>query len=323
MGGLKIITVNTNGLNNPIKRKRVLQKLKRDKGEIIFLHETHLNKEEHKKLEKLGGAQVFTSSFTSAKRGVSILVKECLNFKSEFIMEVKAIMIIAGDFNLVMDEELDTQSTRTHKSVKGATLLHQAGVELGLIDVWRFMHPQIKEFTHYSQDHNTFSRLDYIFMLKNDVLRVKSCEILPITVVDHAVVIMEMDLGSIKGTSMWRFNNFLLRDNIFKDKIIHCFRNYIQSNNNNGEVTPVILWEAAKVPIRGEITAYASWKKKPSQIEKLNLEKKLKSLQEKHEKNKNKEEPTRSRLDEWFLPGCSLNIIQTNFLLQRKKVFSI
>uniref|UniRef100_A0A671K7Q7 Uncharacterized protein n=1 Tax=Sinocyclocheilus anshuiensis TaxID=1608454 RepID=A0A671K7Q7_9TELE len=82
--GLKIITVNTNGLNNPIKRKRVLQKLKRDKGEIIFLHETHLNKEEHKKLEKLGGAQVFTSSFTSAKRGVSILVKECLNFKSEF-----------------------------------------------------------------------------------------------------------------------------------------------------------------------------------------------------------------------------------------------
>lgn len=91
-------------------------------------------------------------------------------------------------------------------------------------------------------------------------------------------MIMEMDLGSLRGTSIWRFNNSLLRDNIFKDKIIYCFRNYIQSNNN-GEVTPVILWEAAKATMRGEIIAYASWKKKQSQIEKLNLENKLKSLQ--------------------------------------------
>lgn len=64
-------------------------------------------------------------------------------------MEVKGIMIMAGDFNLVMDEELETQSMK-HRSVKGVTLLHQAGVELGLLDVWRFMHPQIKEFKYNS-----------------------------------------------------------------------------------------------------------------------------------------------------------------------------
>uniref|UniRef100_A0A673L4F9 Endonuclease/exonuclease/phosphatase domain-containing protein n=1 Tax=Sinocyclocheilus rhinocerous TaxID=307959 RepID=A0A673L4F9_9TELE len=75
-------------------------------------------------------------------------------------------MIMAGDFNLVMDEELDTRRIRKHKSVKGATLLHQAGVELGLIDVWHFMHPQIKEFTYYSEAHNIYSRLDYIFLNK-------------------------------------------------------------------------------------------------------------------------------------------------------------
>lgn len=93
-------------------------------------------------------------------------------------------------------------------------------------------------------------------MFKNYVLRVKNCEILPTTVVDHAVMMVEMELGRIQGTSIWRFNNSLLRDNIFKDKIIRYFKNYIQSNDN-GEVTSVILWEAAKATMKGEIIAYA------------------------------------------------------------------
>lgn len=79
------------------------------------------------------------------------------------------------------------------------------------------------------------------------------------------------------------YGGLIIFNTIFKDKILVCFRNYIQSNND-GEVSPVILWEAAKATMRGEIIAYASWKKKQCQIEKLNLEHKLKSLQEKHEK---------------------------------------
>ena len=83
MGKLKCISLNTNGLNNPIKRKRILQKLKKDGGEIIFLQETHLSKVEHAKLEKLALAQVFFSSHTTAKRGVAVLIKNNLMFKKE------------------------------------------------------------------------------------------------------------------------------------------------------------------------------------------------------------------------------------------------
>lgn len=79
---------------------------------------------------------------------------------------------------------------------------------------------------------------------------------MPTTVVDHAVMMVEMELGRIQGTSIWRFNNSLLRDNIFKDKIIRYFKNYIQSNDN-GEVTSVILWETAEATMKGEIIAYA------------------------------------------------------------------
>lgn len=62
---------------------------------------------------------------------------------------------------------------------------------------------------------------------------------MPTTVVDHAVMMVEMELGRIQGTSIWRFNNSLLRDNIFKDKIIRYFKKSLQEKheeNKNKEV---------------------------------------------------------------------------------------
>lgn len=44
-------------------------------SDIIFLQETHVNKEEHCKLEKFTSAQVFASSQGTAKRGVVVLSK--------------------------------------------------------------------------------------------------------------------------------------------------------------------------------------------------------------------------------------------------------
>lgn len=66
-GMIKVLSLNTNGLNNPIKRKRVLQQVKKEKAGIVYLQETHLNDVEHVKLKKLAGAQVFHSSHTKSQ----------------------------------------------------------------------------------------------------------------------------------------------------------------------------------------------------------------------------------------------------------------
>ena len=55
----------------------MLQHLKKEGGEINF-QETYLSTVEHVKLEKSANAQVFYSSHTTAKRGVSILIKNNL-----------------------------------------------------------------------------------------------------------------------------------------------------------------------------------------------------------------------------------------------------
>lgn len=78
---LRIASLNVNGMRNPVKRSRVMSKMKKDRTQIIFLQETHMTKEEHKKLKKFGYFNVFSSSCkNSRKRGVAILISSSLSF---------------------------------------------------------------------------------------------------------------------------------------------------------------------------------------------------------------------------------------------------
>lgn len=77
---LNVTTFNVRGLGHPIKRKRVLTFLKKEKVDIAFLQETHLSNEEHKKLKRDWVGQAYFSSFTSNKRGTVILIHKKLPF---------------------------------------------------------------------------------------------------------------------------------------------------------------------------------------------------------------------------------------------------
>lgn len=77
----KVITLNVNGLNNPIKRSKMVAKMKREKQDIIFWQETHLSKIEHEKLRKMGFKNTYYSSFERGNsRGVVILIPNRINF---------------------------------------------------------------------------------------------------------------------------------------------------------------------------------------------------------------------------------------------------
>lgn len=81
-GELKIISLNINGIGNPIKRSRLLTKIKRKQAQVVFLQETHLPKEEHEKFKKLGFRNCyFSSNSNSRKRGVIILISNFVNFE--------------------------------------------------------------------------------------------------------------------------------------------------------------------------------------------------------------------------------------------------
>lgn len=82
VGKINIISININGLGNPVKRSRLLSKLKRHKAQIIFIQETHKSKEEHEKFKKFGYVNSFYSSCkNSRRRGVITLISNTVNFE--------------------------------------------------------------------------------------------------------------------------------------------------------------------------------------------------------------------------------------------------
>lgn len=83
-----ILSLNVNGLNNPIKRGKMIAKMKKEKINIAFWQETHMSAPEHDKLKKLGFRNAFFSSYRKGKkRGVCILISNSTPF--EYISEIK------------------------------------------------------------------------------------------------------------------------------------------------------------------------------------------------------------------------------------------
>lgn len=57
-------------------------------------------------------------------------------------------------------------------------------------------------------------------------------------------------------------------------------------NNHNREVSPSVLWDAAKSVIRGKLSAYTSHKKKERAKKLSDLQEKLKVLENEHVEGK-------------------------------------
>uniref|UniRef100_A0A3Q3NRE5 exodeoxyribonuclease III n=1 Tax=Labrus bergylta TaxID=56723 RepID=A0A3Q3NRE5_9LABR len=86
MSNIKIITLNVKGINNVVKRRKILSMLKKDKVQVALLQETHLTDLEHLKLKRDWVGQIFYSSFNSKSRGVAILIHKNMSFKLEKVI---------------------------------------------------------------------------------------------------------------------------------------------------------------------------------------------------------------------------------------------
>lgn len=79
---LKITSFNVNGVLNPIKRSKILSKMKKENAHIVYLQETHLNSAEHEKLKRMGFSKVYYSFYKSGhRRGVAILISHKIPFE--------------------------------------------------------------------------------------------------------------------------------------------------------------------------------------------------------------------------------------------------
>ena len=81
LSNLTIISSNVNGINNPIKRKKILEYFKRQQCDILLLQETHLTDTEHEKLKRDWVGTVLYNSYNSKSRGVAVLFHKKIGIK--------------------------------------------------------------------------------------------------------------------------------------------------------------------------------------------------------------------------------------------------
>lgn len=180
-------------------------------------------------------------------------------------------IILGGDFNVPLNPLLDTSNGRTcitYKILKKIkSLLHK----LQLVDSWRFLNPDGRDYTHFSIPHNRYARLDCIFVPQRDLSKISAAKIGTQTISDHAPISLTLDLqNSSRRQQTWRLNTSLLSDPTLLPVITNNITDFFKHNNTPG-TDPLLVWEAHKCTIRGVLIGMGSRRKKEkdAQIRKL------------------------------------------------------
>lgn len=125
-------------------------------------------------------------------------------------------------------------------------------------------------------------KIDYLLLSQSIAENVIDCKIHNIIISDHAPisVLLSLSVNNHKN-KQWRFNNSLLKDEVFVSLIRERITEYI---NDNLRSVPSIqtVWEAFKVTCRGWIISYSTAKKKRMMMKKNSLISDLKTLEAQH-----------------------------------------
>lgn len=98
---------------------------------------------------------------------------------------------------------------------------------------------------------------------------------------DHAPVYALVNLNKIYINTLWRLNSSILNNEQFVVHMKTEIKHYLKENDN-GEVSPSVLWDACKAVLRGKIIAETTLAKKLRQEKFMKLQTKLKELEMKH-----------------------------------------
>ena len=154
--------------------------------------------------------------------------------------------IIAGDFNLVLNEKLDLLN-RKNNNVKAQKILEAYIDQTMLVDVWRHAHPQQFQFTWYKKcPTEMYARLDYIFVNYALMSGVKQVEHIPGYKSDHSFVRMYMEIGidNKRGPGFWKLNESILTEQSCLKKLNRVAERINQSSSEGWSAC--VKWEQMK-----------------------------------------------------------------------------
>ena len=121
--------------------------------------------------------------------------------------------IFAGDYNVVLDPKVDTKNYRHINNPLAMEALNEQIQQYNLVDIWRELNPDVKQFTWQKYNENKQSRLDYFLVLSSLLPFVHKAAIIPSYCSDHSGIELEIDFAKFnQGRGFWKFNGSLVSD---------------------------------------------------------------------------------------------------------------
>ncbi|VDI25836.1 Hypothetical predicted protein [Mytilus galloprovincialis] len=199
---------------------------------------------------------------------------------------------VAGDWNVVQDYDMDTLHYRSENNPQSKAKIHEVMHELDLLDIWRQQHPFDNRYSWRGPNHKQ-SRLDY-FMITSDIEAfVVSSDIGISYRSDHSPVLINLKFSSkIRGKGTWKFNNSLLRETEFIEKVKGDIKTVIEeyesdpsidieTEDKQFNISYQLLWDMIKMKVRGSAISFSSFQKKEGNKKEKDLLYKISLLDEK------------------------------------------
>ena len=144
-------------------------------------------------------------------------------------------IILAGDFNIFFNLKLEVKGGKPLLKRNYIAKLVEIKECLDICDIWRFRNRNIRKFT-FRQNHSTGfieRRLDYIFISNCLQEFVNTTDILPALSTGHSPLLISLvnDKSDKNGNGFWKFNNSLVCDAVYVEKM----KKIITKINNSNE----------------------------------------------------------------------------------------
>uniref|UniRef100_A0A5F8HEF3 RNA-directed DNA polymerase n=1 Tax=Monodelphis domestica TaxID=13616 RepID=A0A5F8HEF3_MONDO len=200
--------------------------------------------------------------------------------------EIDSKTILVGDLNQPLSN-LDKSNQKINK--KEVKEVNEILEKLELIDIWRKINRDKKEYTFFSAPHGTFTKIDHTLGHRNMALKCRKAEILTAAFSDHKAIKILIGKGTWRPKSKinWKLNNMILQNRIVREEIIETINNFVEENDN-GETSFQTLWDAAKAVLRGKFISLSAYINKLGRTETKELEMQIKKLENEQIKNPQK-----------------------------------
>lgn len=204
-------------------------------------------------------------------------------------------VILAGDFNLVLDPSIDLLNYKNVNNPQARNKVIEIIAECGLIDCWRKLNAEKQSFTWTQPNSNKRARLDYFLISEDFFSDIDEVNILPGYRTDHSMILLSFKFNKFsRGHSYWKFNNSLLKDSTYVTEIKNVINRVKEQyalpveNILANEIPPKdliftindqLFFEVLLMEIRGKTISYSSFLKKQANKEEEKLLKDIQQLQ--------------------------------------------